>query len=119
MVVDNRIFGKPTSAEHGRFMLEQLSGRTHQVMTSVALACGNRVSDALSLSEVKFAELTPAQIDWYVHTGEGNDKAGSYAVQGLAALFIELIHGSYSGIMGLPIRETGQLLTQMEGSSEQ
>lgn len=97
-----------------RNMLKRLSGKTHQVMTAVALASSTQLLTDLSVSEVRFAKLSEAEIDWYIQTGEGRDKAGSYAVQGLGALFIDQIQGSYSGIMGLPIRETGQLLMQLK-----
>jgi septum formation protein len=114
VIVDGEIFGKPVNDDAARLMLKQLSANTHQVMTAVALAFNGDIKVALSVSDVRFAHLTDADIDWYVATGEGQDKAGSYAVQGLGALFIEEIKGSYSGIMGLPVRETGQLLKQME-----
>jgi septum formation protein len=114
VIVDGEIFGKPVNDDAARLMLKQLSANTHQVMTAVALAYNGDIRVALSVSDVRFARLTHANIDWYVATGEGQDKAGSYAVQGLGALFIEEIKGSYSGIMGLPVRETGQLLKQME-----
>jgi len=114
VIVDGEIFGKPVNDDAARLMLKQLSANTHQVMTAVALAFNGDIKVALSVSDVRFARLTDANIDWYVATGEGQDKAGSYAVQGLGALFIEEIKGSYSGIMGLPVRETGQLLKQME-----
>jgi septum formation protein len=114
VIVDGEIFGKPVNDDAARLMLKQLSANTHQVMTAVALAFNGDIKVALSVSDVRFAHLTDANIDWYVATGEGQDKAGSYAVQGLGALFIEEIKGSYSGIMGLPVRETGQLLKQME-----
>jgi septum formation protein len=83
------------------------------------LAFNGDIKQALSVSEVRFVSLSEADIDWYLATGEGRDKAGSYAVQGLGALFIEEIRGSYSGIMGLPVWETGQLLKQMESQREQ
>lgn len=114
VIVQNQILGKPADDVGARLMLKQLSGQTHQVMTAVALAYKGQVQEAVSISDVSFACLSDAEIDWYLQTGEGRDKAGSYAVQGLGAMFIEQIHGSYSGIMGLPIRETGQLLKQMD-----
>lgn len=99
-------------------MLKILSGQTHQVMTAVALANRRQTDSELSVSDVTFASLSDTEIDWYLQSGEGRDKAGSYAVQGLGAMFIEQIRGSYSGIMGLPIRETGQLLMQMDSQHE-
>jgi len=113
VIVDQTIFGKPVNDDDARRMLKMLSGQSHQVMTAVALASENDLKTALSVSEVRFAAMTEAEIDWYIQTGEGRDKAGSYAVQGLGAIFIDQIQGSYSGIMGLPVRETGQLLMQM------
>lgn len=112
VIVEQAIFGKPVNDADARRMLKMLSGNTHKVMTAVALASPDVLLTAISVSQVSFAEMSEAQIDWYIQTGEGRDKAGSYAVQGLGALFIDHIHGSYSGIMGLPIRETGQLLMQ-------
>lgn len=117
VVLNNVIFGKPVNDVDARRMLKQLSGQTHQVLTAVALAFDGQTRCQVSTSEVRFCELSEADLDWYLQTGEGRDKAGSYAVQGLAALFIESIQGSYSGIMGLPIRETGQLLMQMESKT--
>ena len=119
VIVGGQIFGKPVNDGDARRMLKQLSTKTHQVMTAVALAFNGDIKQALSVSEVRFASLSEADIDWYLATGEGQDKAGSYAVQGLGALFIEEIRGSYSGIMGLPVWETGQLLKQMESQREQ
>lgn len=113
VIVDQTIFGKPVNDDDARRMLKLLSGHSHLVMTAVALASENDLKTAISVSEVRFAAMTEAEIDWYIQTGEGRDKAGSYAVQGLGAIFIDQIQGSYSGIMGLPVRETGQLLMQM------
>ena len=119
VVLANEIMGKPRDESDAREMLERLSGNTHQVMSAVALVKEHMAHCLLSTSYVTFARLTSQQIDWYIATGEGIDKAGSYAVQGLAALFIECIQGSYSGIMGLPLRETGKLLQQLEVAIEQ
>ena len=118
VIVNDRIFGKPVDDADARRMLKQLSGNTHRVMTAVSLAGSKDLHHAISVSEVRFAVLSETDIDWYVSTGEGSDKAGSYAVQGLGAIFIEQIKGSYSGIMGLPIRETAQLL-KMDSQREQ
>lgn len=114
VIINERILGKPGDDAEARHMLKQLSGQTHQVMTAVALAYNGQVLNAVSVSDVTFAPLSETEIDWYLQTGEGRDKAGSYAVQGLGAIFIEQIRGSYSGIMGLPIRETAELLKQMD-----
>lgn len=114
VVVDNTILGKPENDEQAISMLKMLSGKTHQVMTAIALAKENSILSLVSVNDVRFTEMKEKDILWYVNTKEGVDKAGGYAVQGLAALFIEHIAGSYSGIMGLPIRETGQLLLTMD-----
>jgi septum formation protein len=115
VVVDGGILGKPRDADDARSMLKQLSGRCHQVMTAVAIVSENQVLCELSTSLVYFSELSSDEIDWYIASGEGDDKAGSYAVQGQAAMFIERIEGSYSGIMGLPLRETSKMLQQLSG----
>jgi septum formation protein len=104
------IYGKPEDARHAARMLRELSGATHRVLTAVAVQGGKKRIEALSDSRVTFASLTPAQIKRYVESGEPMGKAGAYAVQGRAAAFISHIGGSYSGIMGLPMHETAQLL---------
>lgn len=104
------IYGKPADARDAARMLRELSGRTHRVLTAVALQAGRKRHEALSDSSVRFAPLTPAQLRAYVATGEPMGKAGAYAVQGRAAAHIERIAGSYTGIMGLPLFETAQLL---------
>ncbi len=110
------ILGKPDDAKHAAQILTALSGQTHRVLTSVAMgtlskACKPlRAEQALSVSSVRFAPLTRTQIQNYVASGEPMGKAGAYAVQGRAAAYIEHISGSYSGIMGLPMFETAQLL---------
>jgi septum formation protein len=104
------IYGKPEDAADAKRMLGQLSGYTHRVLTAVAIQSGRKRFDALSTSKVTFEAMTAKQINAYVATGEPLGKAGAYAVQGRAALHITRIDGSYSGIMGLPIRETALLL---------
>lgn len=118
VVLGDTILGKPRNNDDARSMLQQLSGRSHQVMTAVAVVSGSQIVSELNMSEVNFADLSDADIEWYLSTNEGADKAGGYAVQGLAALFIKQIKGSYSGIMGLPLRETGLLLAQIAGQIE-
>jgi septum formation protein len=110
VVIDDRIHGKPANEEEGVAMLARLSGRTHQVLTAVALAVAAGVTHRLSTSEVRFRRLTRAECLAYWRTGEPRDKAGGYAVQGRGAVFIERLSGSYSGVMGLPLYETAQLL---------
>lgn len=104
------IYGKPEGDADARRMLRELSGRTHRVLTAVAIASGRRRLETLSDSHVSFAAMSAAQIAAYVASGEPLGKAGAYAVQGRAAAFIPKISGSYSGIMGLPMHETAQLL---------
>jgi septum formation protein len=104
------ILGKPEDARDAERILASLAGRTHRVLTAVAVQHGQRRVSALSVSLVKFAPLRAVQIKAYVASGEPMGKAGAYGVQGLAAGFIEKISGSYSGIMGLPLFETAQLL---------
>lgn len=108
--VDGEIIGKPTDAEDAVRILKRLSGRRHRVLTAVAVCDGDRIVDALNENQVRFRIMDEREIRRYVATGEPMDKAGAYGVQGRAALFIEEIHGSYSGIMGLPLFETGLLL---------
>ena len=112
VALGREILGKPDSAAHARAMLARLSGNTHRVLTAVALQQGAQRWEILSQSAVRFAPMSPAQIRAYVATGEPMGKAGAYAVQGRAAMYIAHISGSYSGIMGLPLRETAALLSQ-------
>ncbi|MDP2065648.1 MAG: Maf family protein [Burkholderiaceae bacterium] len=104
------IYGKPADAHDAERMLAELAGSTHRVLTAVAVQQGRRRLEALSESRVSFAPLTRAQIRAYVASGEPLGKAGAYAVQGRAAAWITRLSGSYSGIMGLPLFETAQLL---------
>jgi len=104
------ILGKPDSNQDAQRMLRTLSGQTHRVLTAVALGTPRQREQALSISSVRFADMTSAQIKSYADSGEPMGKAGAYAVQGRAAAFIAHISGSYSGIMGLPMFETAQLL---------
>jgi septum formation protein len=110
VTIDGQILGKPADADEAAAMLERLSGRTHQVLTSVALHHTDIAEQVTQVSNVRFAKLSPATIKAYCATPEPYDKAGAYGIQGLAALFIEHIEGSHSGIMGLPVFETAQLL---------
>lgn len=111
VVCDGHIMGKPENREHAIAMLSRLSGRTHQVYSAVSLR-GDRHWLAVSVSEVTFRPLSQAEIVAYWHTGEPCDKAGAYAIQGLGGIFIESITGSFSGVMGLPLFETAQLLAK-------
>jgi septum formation protein len=106
------ILGKPRDAAHAARMLARLSGRSHRVLTAVAVGQGARLVQVLSVSQVRFAPMSAADIETYIASGEPMGKAGAYAVQGLAAAYIVRISGSYSGIMGLPLHETAQALRQ-------
>ena len=106
------IFGKPASPQDAQHILQRLSGETHRVMTAVAVGTPRRRVQALSVSLVEFASWTPSQIRRYVASGEPMGKAGAYAIQGRASAYIADMRGSYSGIMGLPLFETAQLLRQ-------
>jgi len=110
VAVGGQILGKPADAPDARRMLAMLSGREHRVLTAVAVAHGRRRELRLSESRVRFAPLSAAQIRRYVASGEPMGKAGSYAIQSQAAAWITHISGSYSGIMGLPLHETAELL---------
>jgi septum formation protein len=110
VVLGDEVFGKPTDAEHAADMLRRLSGRTHRVLSAVWCMNSGREAHALNVSEVTFAKLSAAQIADYVASGECMGKAGAYAVQGRAAAFVPHLSGSYSGVMGLPLFETVELL---------
>jgi septum formation protein len=115
VALEGEIFGKPADAAEARAMLGRLSGRTHEVHTAVAVLHAGGAAARVSSSSVSLRELSSAEIDWYWNTGEPADKAGGYAVQGRAAVFIRHIAGSYSGIMGLPLYETWELLAPVLG----
>jgi septum formation protein len=112
VALGNTLFGKPDNAEHAKSMLQQLSGKTHRVLTAVSIGTQRKQSHALSISQVKFAEMSKHDIERYVASQEPMGKAGSYAIQGKAAVFISHISGNYSGIMGLPMFETSHLLRE-------
>lgn len=114
VVLDDWIMGKPVDREQGVEMLNALSGRTHEVLTSVSLLHAEKQISRLSRSTVTFGPLSEADISRYWETGEPLDKAGAYAIQGKAAVFIESLKGSYSGVMGLPLFEVGHLLEEMD-----
>lgn len=116
VVIESEILGKPKDNDDAIRMLNLLSGKTHQVMTAVALAITAKnhsqpeLSSILNASDVTFKTLSQAEIEQYVKSGECDDKAGAYAIQGMAAAFITYLSGSYSGVMGLPLYETAELL---------
>ncbi|MDH3525938.1 MAG: Maf-like protein [Gammaproteobacteria bacterium] len=111
VVIDGEIMGKPQDRIHGLEMLQRLSGRSHQVQSAVALV-GHHEAVRVNCSSVTFRTLSPAECEAYWATGEPRDKAGGYAIQGLAATFITRLEGSYSGVMGLPLYETAELLQE-------
>ena len=110
VVVDGNILGKPSNERDAARMLSELSGRRHDVLTAVAVLGADRESAAVCHTVVVFRPIEPDEISAYWHTGEPHDKAGGYAIQGLGAMFVEEIQGSYSGVMGLPVYETARLL---------
>ncbi len=109
VVIDNKTLGKPQDRKNAMQMLATLSGRTHKVFSGVALV-GARTDTRLSVTEVTFRHIESAEAEAYWATGEPADKAGGYAVQGLGAVFIRELRGNYSGVMGLPLYETAELL---------
>ncbi len=115
VAVDGRIYGKPASRDEAAAMLRAFSGRTHEVLTAVAVKHDDWLESVLSRSEVRFKTLSQDEVAAYVASGECDDKAGAYAIQGRAARFVPELRGSYSGVMGLPLYETAQLLDQLHG----
>jgi septum formation protein len=112
VVLDGRILGKPENRAEALATLAALSGREHQVLTAVALASGERIESRVVTSRVRFRPLRAGEAEAYWDTGEPRDKAGSYGIQGLAAVFVSQIEGSYSAVVGLPLCETAQLLEE-------
>jgi septum formation protein len=110
VVIGDHILGKPANAAEGISMLLRLAGRVHEVYSAVAIVSGARADTALCVSRVTFGDLTAAQAQAYWDTGEPADKAGAYAIQGYGARFVKELRGSYSGVVGLPLYETVQLL---------
>ena len=112
VVLDGDILGKPKDRQDAQAMLGRLSGRTHEVLTAVALRTAQGLNSKVSRNEVTFRRIAAAEARDYWETGEAGDKAGAYAIQGYAAVFIADLRGSYSGVMGLPLYETAELLDQ-------
>ena len=110
LALAGELIGKPADADDACRILQRLSGRSHRVLTAVAIAFDGRIELALSDSEVRFRALDDGEIRRYVASGEPLDKAGAYGIQGRAAMFVEYLAGSYSGVMGLPLCETARLL---------
>ena len=113
VVLDNAILGKPRDAAHARELLESLSGREHQVWTAVCVSLGGQTLEAAQRSDVRFKELSAQEIAAYIASGEPLDKAGAYGIQGIGGVFVAHLSGSFSGVMGLPVFETVQLLRQL------
>ena len=113
VILQDDILGKPADEAEARDMLSRLSGAEHEVRSAVVLAEPGRTLEAVSVTTVRFAVLNPQDIAAYCASGEPMDKAGAYGIQGLAGLFVEHISGSYSGVMGLPVYETGRLLRSL------
>ena len=113
VVLGNEVFGKPGDREAAVAMLTRLSGQVHQVMTGVAVRSADNVQTVLSVSDVRFRVITAEEAGQYWDTGEPTDKAGAYAIQGRGGVFVESMSGSYSGVVGLPVYETAQLLANV------
>lgn len=112
VVLDGRILGKPADRDEALATLRDLSGRSHQVLTAVALVSRERLASRVVTSQVTFRSLTQAEIEAYWASGEPQDKAGCYGIQGLAAVFVSQLQGSYSAVVGLPLCETAALLAE-------
>ena len=110
VVFRGKIIGKPENLAHGRKMLSTLSGKTHKVLTAVAVVAKDKIQESLSTTTIQFRDISQSEITNYLNGTESHDRAGSYAMQGRAGVFIIKISGSYSGALGLPIFETAQLL---------
>lgn len=113
VVIDDTILGKPQNKQDCIRMLKRLSNRQHQVITAVSLINLNQTITRVVITQVTFKKLTDKEIDWYWQTGEPQDKAGSYGIQGLGGQFVTNIKGSYSAVVGLPLFETSELLQEM------
>ncbi|HEV2441073.1 MAG TPA: Maf family protein [Steroidobacteraceae bacterium] len=112
VVLEGSVYGKPSGRADGLAMLAALAGRAHQVLTAVALATASGVALRVNSSSVRFRDIDPAEMEAYWETGEPRDKAGGYAIQGYGAVFVAELSGSYSGVMGLPLLETAELLRE-------
>ena len=118
VVVDGEVLGKPRDDHAAAAMLARLSGRRHEVLTGVSLRTSTAEAGFVEATTVEFSQLSDAEIAWYVASGEGRDKAGAYAIQGLAARFIPRIEGSYSNVVGLPLAATAGLLVKIASDSQ-
>ena len=113
VVVSNEILGKPRDDRDAAAMLRRLSGRAHEVLTGVSVRHGDSEAKRVETTYVRFAELSEEDVAWYVASGEGRDKAGAYAIQGLASRFVPRIDGSYSNVVGLPVACVNELLREI------
>lgn len=114
VALNNEILGKPQNREHARMMLQQLSGKTHSVFTGVAIVFQEKLHSFYEKTDVTFWELSTAEIEDYLDTGEAFDKAGSYGIQGVGALFVKSITGDYFTVVGLPISRLKRVFNEME-----
>ncbi|MDO6408358.1 Maf family protein [Pantoea phytobeneficialis] len=114
VVLNGEVLEKPRDADHAQQMLSKLSGQTHQVMTAVALADRQRQLDCLVVTDVTFRKITAEEIAHYIASGEPMDKAGAYGIQGIGGNFVRKINGSYHAVVGLPLVETGELLSNFQ-----
>ena len=118
VLIDGLVLGKPADRRGAVAMLDRLSGRTHEVLTGVVAVRGARVLDAVEVTRVTFATLDAKRIVWYAGTGEPDDKAGAYAVQGIGSRFVERIEGSYTNVVGLPVALVDRFVRQLEADPE-
>ena len=118
VVVSGAILGKPLDREDARQMLRRLSGRAHEVHTGIALSQRGLVAEAVEISAVHMAPMSEDEIGWYVASGEADDKAGAYAVQGIASRFVHRLEGSYSAVVGLPVHLVHRLLRELGGEDQ-
>ena len=117
VLIDGLVLGKPADPRHAASMLERLSGRTHEVLTGVVVARDARLLNAVEETRVTFAALDSARISWYAGTGEPDDKAGAYAVQGIGSRFVERIEGSYTNVVGLPVALVDRFVREIEADA--
>lgn len=114
VLIDGEILGKPRDPRHAASMLRRLSGRVHEVLTGVVLVRGTARRKVVETTRVSLVEFAESTIEWYLSTGEANDKAGAYGVQGTASRFVDRIDGSYTNVVGLPIARVDQLLREFD-----
>jgi septum formation protein len=114
VALENQVLGKPESEDEAIEMLASLSGREHKVLTGVALDYSGEITTTMSVTEVRFREIHPNEVPIYWQSGEPHDKAGAYGIQGIGGIFVEYMSGSYSGVVGLPVFETAELLNNAD-----